>query len=274
MSCTFSRNTYEQGQIHRKRQRTEEKAEQQADSVRLADAEVVSNDHQTKRTKVSHPNGNEQEKGNMVPREIPKGNTLTNWLLVIFTGLLTSVAGFQWFVTYRQLAVMRNDQRAWVQVQQLPVDEKNPKVDIAAGKLIQVPVKITNTGKTPARNVELRLAVEVVPASDAPDFHCVERSSCPDDINLWGILFPSETDAMFGRRWTWKGLAPVATDTDASAWQQEKVYLAIYGMVVYDDVYKVHHWTRFCYWQNYPDNGEHTHFHAKDCTEYNSVDGG
>jgi hypothetical protein len=260
------------GKYNRKRQRAQEKAHREAEQIRLANNKVIAAKKQPKPSEAPNSDGNEKEQRNMVSREVPKRNDLTNWLLAIFTGILTTVAGFQWFVTNRQLDVMRNDQRAWIEVQEIPPDGRVPKVEVVAGKPIMYPIKVTNTGKTPAKDVKLMLAAEVVGFGNEPNFRCVEQATCSDEVNLWGIIFPSQANEISGRRWTLTGPAPVDTDADAAAWQEEAAYVAVYGMIDYVDVYKIHHWTKFCFWRNSPANGAHTHFNAKDCTEYNSVD--
>ena len=46
-----------------------------------------------------------------------------------------------------------------------------------------------------------------------------------------------------------------------------KSYVAIYGIITYDDVFGDHHWTKFCSWPAI--NGV---FHTYQCTQFNSVD--
>ena len=44
---------------------------------------------------------------------------------------------------------------------------------------------------------------------------------------------------------------------------QGKAYLAIYGIITYDDVFGAHHWTKFCTWP--ATNGV---FHTYECTQF------
>jgi hypothetical protein len=63
------------------------------------------------------------------------------------------------------------------------------------------------------------------------------------------------------------GGANLATEEEVVGIRDGKLYLAVYGVIAYRDVFGVDHWTHFCKWE-----GENGTFQAKKCTQYNSVD--
>jgi hypothetical protein len=50
---------------------------------------------------------------------------------------------------------------------------------------------------------------------------------------------------------------------DGTAW------MAVHGMLAYDDTFKKRHWVRFCAWTSFKEGVQYS---AKACTIYNSVD--
>src|SRR6266849_5059999 len=155
------------GKYKRKRERTKERAGQEAEQIRLANNKVVSAEDKTDSSKTTLSDRHEKEGKYMGSREVPKKGEAANWFLVAFTGALTGVAIFQWYVTNKQLEVMRNDERAWVK---LEVD----KVNMTIGQPLSGPFHVVNVGKTPAKDINVRVFVDIIEASEAPQVEQVE----------------------------------------------------------------------------------------------------
>jgi hypothetical protein len=115
----------------------------------------------------------------------------------------------------------------------------------------------------------MKIFVDIVDASQEPPLDHVEDAGAgsPYPFGLIGIIFPN-TDFKQPVVRPMKGGAPlVATDSEVRAVREGKAYLAVYGVITYDDVFNTHHWTRFCNWIAL--NGT---FQTRRCTDYNNVD--
>jgi hypothetical protein len=197
----------------------------------------------------------------------------TTFVMTVFAVIYSiTTLGLYWIAT-RQLDVMRKDQRAWLEFKaqsDTPVSDK-VTVQIITGQPVTYPLRIINIGKTPARNIAIKVFLDIVDASQEPPLDRVESAEAgspyPFGVIRAGIVFPN-TDLKQRIVRIMKGGAPlVATDSEVSAVRDGKAYLAVYGIIRYDDIFKIHHWTRFCDWKAL--NGT---FEALRCTQYNSVD--
>ena len=209
-------------------------------------------------------------------------SSFTDWCIAAFTFVLAGVAIYQYqvmggqlAVMGNQLAVMRNDERAWVEVKELAPNEHLPPVEVVAGKPVYFPIKVINTGKTPAKQVRLTLAIEVPASENEANFECVAKAQCLSKVDVWGMLSPGDFNEIITPRFL-NNAQPlaIATDTEATAWKEEKAYIAIYGAVTYVDVYNTRHWTNFCFWKNNPhyEGAEKLGFSTVGCTAYNATD--
>ena len=187
-------------------------------------------------------------------RERFKPSSFTDYCLAVFTFLLVVVAIKQIVITHHQLGVMQIEQRAWIEVR--PQGSRdNPelsvfKVELIEGQPIVFPLKIFNTGKTPAKNFDLVVFVEVANNLRPPHLECVDGSnSCPE--GYWGFtggIVPPNPDIDFpASRIGKSGEVWVASKAEVDAWNNGKSYIAAYGIVKYTDVFNVSHWTRFCF---------------------------
>src|ERR1700680_2810766 len=92
-------------------------------------------------------------------------------VMALFTAALSLASIYQFIILNGQLDVMRKDQRAWIAA--VPgTPETSPS---GAGKLLMIPVDITNTGKTSARDVKVEIIVSVVKNGDQPKCEYGER---------------------------------------------------------------------------------------------------
>jgi hypothetical protein len=252
------------GKYKRKRQRAKVHAEQQLKN--LAKIEVIAPQNKTLAPKSSLPDGYEKKKENMAPREIPKGNTLTNWLLAIFTVILTAVACFQWFVTKHQLDVMRNDERAWLEVKSMPTDPS--RWVPVAGRRLAPSMQLVNIGKTAAKRITVDVFVDVNATKQRVRLGCVGASiPCAHGNETFGIFFPNEQQSVEAVRVLDNGRDWLSTDSDVEDWTNRQIYSAAYGIVTYEDVFHEPHWTKFCFFNAAPG----TTVSARDCTDYNDA---
>jgi hypothetical protein len=93
-----------------------------------------------------------------------KTATATIWIAV-FSFLLAGAASYQFIILNSQLNVMRKDQRAWISitVPKIKLSVDDPRLHIRS-------IKVTNTGKTPAKNIVADFFVEVVSNGSQPHF--------------------------------------------------------------------------------------------------------
>jgi hypothetical protein len=59
----------------------------------------------------------------------------------------------------------------------------------------------------------------------------------------------------------------VATDEEMKMIANGTGYFVVYGIIKYDDIFGVHHWTKFCDW-----NSSNGNFNTFACTDYNDQD--
>jgi hypothetical protein len=134
------------------------------------------------------------------------------------------IYGRQLGVMRGQLEEMRRDQRAWVSVPS--VNGTKP----AVGEKLQFAVHLTNTGRTPARNVVVHPGDEIVGRGVEPNF-----STETKDIRL-GILSP-------GSERTYENFVPELTKEGIESLKKQT--LSVHGTVTYDDIFGCHHWITY-----------------------------
>jgi len=201
---------------------------------------------------------------------VKRESSFTDWCITAFTLALAVTGIYQYTVINRQLDVMRKDERAWVEF--LPLPDK-PGSDITSvhldpGQPMTYPLGIKNTGKTPARNMVTKIYLDIVDASQEPPLERVVTDTYERGVITAGIVFPDGDIKQPIVRPTENGKPRLTTDSEVNAVREAKAYIAIYGIITYDDVFGVHHWTKFCKWQAAAAGT----FHTAQCTAYNNVD--
>lgn len=125
---------------------------------------------------------------------------------------------------------MRLDQRAWVVVKGF---EGLPEL----GKPWTVRVVFTDSGRTPARNVRVSCNVEGEPPSTPFRFNELARGApfliSPNEGDAWCVLYPT------------KQVIRQDMLDDIAA---QKMIVAVFGSVTYDDIFAQSHWYTFCRW--------------------------
>jgi hypothetical protein len=91
-----------------------------------------------------------------------------------------------------------------------------------------------------------------------------------------GAVIPNNPDELEIRRLRFKldsagetEESPITPD-ERTALSEGKAWLATFGLVEYDDVFKKRHWTQFCDWSQFKPGIQYS---AQGCSEYNNVDG-
>jgi hypothetical protein len=191
------------------------------------------------------------------------GLTKAEWTMAILTLLGIVIALLTGLIFYLQLDEMRIDERAWIGVHIDPV--KLAVNEVPGGKL-----QVANIGKTPAKRVVVLSIIEVIKSTEAPDFGSPTKISHVLHKAYLGDLYPNDhTDIDLPRNDVNSVNIPL-TSTEYSDLIGGQSYVAIYGHVWYQDVFKKQHDRVFCYWFPYGPSG--SQYTTGTCTEHNTED--
>ncbi|MGC2421743.1 MAG: hypothetical protein WA405_08855 [Candidatus Acidiferrales bacterium] len=155
------------------------------------------------------------------------------------------------------------DERAWISVP-FPVDFPSN------GTLMQAVTKITNTGKTPARQVEANVIATVFNKGEEPalgDFSVGH----PHNHIFAGALF---TNAPIPLTITVVRYGPtaaepiVADETLRQDIADQKKFIIFYGKISYIDIFGIRRWTQFCTGSGGAFQGDA----LQKCIQYNDTD--
>lgn len=254
----------------RERQQAHERIARETERIRLLNAVPAPTDHQAKPPEATYTQRSNEKENPMGLREGFKPSSFTDYCLAVFTGLLVVVAIYQIIITKGQLDAMRTDERAWLRLgpqPDTPGVEKS-SISITCGQPVNYPFQIANIGKTGAINIEAQLYYSILDASqDVPIYEIDDTSTDhPHNYFTTGFIYPNEAMKYTGWR-PQKGNSPLLVTKDESIGYRDGMkYLAIFGIVSYDDVFGNHHWAKFCRW--WANIG---HFNAESCARFNSV---
>ena len=212
-------------------------------------------------------------------REKSKQSNLSDWLIALFTAVLSFVAILQFYQIGRQTRVMTADERARVVITFLMLD-KDGRKQISISPLITIPVSITNTGKTPARSVIGRFNAEIVKNGEMPKFDLFTPFADEQPTLIMASIHPSEATTMvIGRSTPEKtvkegesrnaDLVPT-TPSELSDLNNGVSWIAFFGQVEYHDEFGTYHWTKVCGW--YAPSTKNPAFHSLPCVAYNDDD--
>jgi hypothetical protein len=164
----------------------------------------------------------------------------------------------QWETMTSQLEVMKNDQRAWVSVIQ------KGGISVATNASLYSPMILSNSGKTPALNIVGHLYIEVIPNNEISKPHFENES---EHIKLvTGVLMPNDPRDCPIHRIKNNVDVPFTSD-EATSIVAGHSWIAVHGIIWYDDVNGTRRWTRFCVWHS----AKPGDYNASSCTAYNSV---
>ena len=169
------------------------------------------------------------------------------------------IAALQWYEMHKALVI---DQRAWINVPfptTFPLD----------GPFIPATIQITNTGRTPAKNVEINIVATVLNKGDKPDLSHFGPGRAYNKV-IAGAIFANAPITMtipvvhYG---PFQSENIVPDDTLRQDIANGKRFISLYGRVDYWDVLGVKHWTQFC-----TGYGPAISDGLIDCIRYNDVD--
>ena len=147
-----------------------------------------------------------------------------------------------YFLQWRsQVQALKVEQRAWVGVP-FPLDFPSN------GGFIPVVTQIKNTGKTPARHVEVDAIATILDKGQEPDLGNYEAGH-PHDHLYFPVIFPDTSFPLKLAvvRYGPKSSEPIVPDDQLRKDIEDgKRLLIFHGRVTYDDVLGVSHWTQFC----------------------------
>jgi hypothetical protein len=127
---------------------------------------------------------------------------------------------------------MRLQQRAWVFVTDIRAGEMQP------GKLLNITLGFKNTGRTPARNVQIATQVDSLPKGETLEPRlgkAYSRGIIPPE----GIVFANVGNG--------NGHGVGLTQQELQAIKSGDTVVWAYGTLTYDDVFEVRQATMFCY---------------------------
>jgi hypothetical protein len=197
------------------------------------------------------------------------GMTFSERIMAVLTLLGLVIAVLTGVIFWRQLKWMQADQRAWISVTtpktQLGKNEASGAVHVLA------PVKIINTGKTPAKNVSVQIVVEKVKNGELPQF--VYGDSGLKDFT--GTMFPNDShEITVGLLQDKPNQTPedfrLLTPSEYQELLDGVAYTVTYGKASYTDVFGTDHWLTFCVWMSPATKS--LWISAKSCADYNNVD--
>ncbi|HEX4240943.1 MAG TPA: hypothetical protein VHZ53_05995 [Steroidobacteraceae bacterium] len=165
------------------------------------------------------------------------------WVLVALVA--TAAAGtVQAILTQHSINDAREsylrDRRAWLEI----------RVTGALTIQIDSPVKATfeidNSGKTPARDVAIKMLVESVKVGSYPTLRPGDDGGIA--ISTSGIIFPGPGPNPLNAVWLAADgkEAPKLTSAEMRDVIAGKTYFVLYGRVTYKDIFHVEHWTEIC----------------------------
>jgi hypothetical protein len=127
-----------------------------------------------------------------------------------------------------------------------------------------------NVGKTPAKNVTIRVFVVLLRASQEPPLEWVDHTDAHPHQRLdAGILFPNGVFRPSAYRIADGGYPVFASGDEEIAVEGGKSYVVTFGTIAYDDVFMVRHTTKFCAWDTAHVGFDSTGFNTLNCAHFN-----
>ena len=196
------------------------------------------------KTKIAHNNENCPHNSGKITR-YERSNLIILIGLLIVTTIYALFSGLQWYIMNTS---MKLDQRAWVGV--ITIDGK---FEI---NMVQVNIKIKNTGKTPAKNVTIESIPQVIDTNIVtPNF-----ANYKNIIDERHVVFPQQEIICV------RGLIPSKEIFDDVKNGGKRLY--IHGIIHYDDIFGIHHWATFCYYY-IPGEKDYTNYKEHNDTDDN-----
>jgi hypothetical protein len=252
----------------RQRKRKEKQARQQRaeDSVAAASAKKEIGEHKLKTEETNRTEHSADHQGQTPMSYKEWFHHIPNWAMAMFTAVLTIIAAVQACLISNQTDTMKKDQRPWIKMTNIPVSNTMNENTTIIGHL-----QLINSGKTPAKNVVVKISVQKFAKDHVPN--C--SYTLPQPNAVFGVLYPNApTGAVesppYGVQTKPGEFEPFGLD-DMKKFANWDLYYVVCAEATYTDFFHRGHVTHFCEWSaaNSPTPRE---FSARACTEYNSVD--
>jgi hypothetical protein len=255
------------GKYKRKKQKAQQQAQERAAAAIVVEQKKMpENEAKPAAESAKKPSHNKNPSHWQRFKEYAKRNTsFTDWCIAAFTLVLATAAIYQFIIMRGQLDQMRKEQRAW-----LTVEQKSSGTTLALNGAASTSVILKNTGKTPGKRIIGNFFLEIVRNGDSPHF----EGDVMHTVSVMGSFSPDTSqDVAVVRRRHKRGGGPNDAEDDPftseemTALQDGKAWIAVHGIVGYDDVFS-RHWTKFCVWSD----AKPGDYLSRSCTMYNDTD--
>lgn len=176
----------------------------------------------------------------------------------------------QWQEMHKQTVIQRNvsvtTERAWLAMTSGNVRIGAP--DAKKLRLAVVDMQITNSGKTPAKQIFAEVIVDVVRNNAKWN---ADYNSLPSTGQTTNVILAGDSSKFSASLQRAAATGTEPTLLSEADWQQlveGRDYIIVYGRMTYRDSFGRWHWQHFCSWSAFA-QGE---FSAQDCTAYNDMD--
>jgi hypothetical protein len=229
----------------RKREHAQNKAQHEQEKIRLHNGEKVAPEKQDKAAANADEESKTEHAESMRLRErlhvLAERCSLTDWIIALFTFALAGSAIYQFIIMDGQLHVMQKDQRAWI----IPAPI-GPQLSL--DKPLIALLQYTNTGKTIGKKFTSTMRIEIMNAADGPT---VDYSN--PLLNSWlegNLVVPNtplqqRIDARRMATGT-KTEEIIFTQDLKEKYEEGLVWFSVEGIVTYNDIFGIRHWTQFC----------------------------
>jgi hypothetical protein len=157
----------------------------------------------------------------------------------------------------RQIAM---EHRAW-----LLLDTDYSDTFAASDKVIKIPIRLTNIGKSPAEHIEGTVEIDEVPRDKIASYDFAPGKS-RNEMNA-ALIYPGFPHTTEAYEWASKD-NPVKVDSLKHAlFAKGDIVFVIQGRVSYDDVFHIRHWFEFCHAISASPAS-----HAQGCVDKNRID--
>jgi hypothetical protein len=164
-----------------------------------------------------------------------------NWITAAAALISLVGLGVVGLSIYESSKAFQTDERAWLTIA--------PNLSfVNAGSPVNEDIQLKNIGKTLATNIALYTFVEFVENGKEPDLNFSSPSLT--DTTRRALLAPTEIDTINVARLAGLPGASTparATQAEADDYGAGKTWLAVHGVLMYDDIFGRHHWVRFCF---------------------------
>jgi hypothetical protein len=203
------------------------------------------------------------------------GLARSEWVMAVLTLAGLFIAVFTGLIFWAQLSEMKIDQRAWL-VFAPETTEQFPKDETLLSQVsVSTVLKISNSGKTAARKVQVEAVMDYISNGDHPDFVYDSRARITDTT---GIVFPNSVliQVPVGFYKTIPNSTKVQprflSPYEYTALHDGRGYMVVYASVRYLDIYDVEHWAHYCTFFIAPGAPYVEVEGARACTDYNDAD--